>query len=225
LFALVLFEAAAIALLGVLVAGLLRSHAEILRRLHHLGAGLDVDVAAPVSRTVPPEGRRATVVDVRPVVGSSPGGDALAVALDRAGELTLLMFLSSGCGTCAPWWERLGAGLGGVRVVVVTRSADEESPSLVAGLARGVAPDVTVVMASEAWERFSVPGSPYAVLVDGGAGAVIGEGVAHSWEQLVSLVSQHLGDRRERRADADLLAAGIHPGHPSLHPAPGSWTR
>ena len=36
---LVIAEAVAIALLGLLVAGLLRSHAEILRALHELGAG------------------------------------------------------------------------------------------------------------------------------------------------------------------------------------------
>ena len=30
----------AVALLGVLVVGLLRSHAEVLRRLHELGAGV-----------------------------------------------------------------------------------------------------------------------------------------------------------------------------------------
>jgi len=38
---LVVAEAVAIGLLGLLVAGLLRSHAEILRRLHQLGAGDD----------------------------------------------------------------------------------------------------------------------------------------------------------------------------------------
>lgn len=226
--ALVLLEAAAIALLGVLVAGLLRSHAEILRRLHDLGAGLDLD-GAPA---VPSPPRRGPSTDLRPIGGETPAGDVVSIALDRAGELTLLLFLSSGCGTCARWWERLGQGVPGVRVVAVTRDAAEESPSVLASLA----PDsVTVVMASEAWDRFSVTGSPYAVLVDGSAGAAIGEGVALSWEQLASLVAQHLGDRRrgprldgdgrERRADAELLAAGIHPGHPSLHPAPGSWTR
>src|SRR3954466_13754920 len=41
---LVTLEAVVIVLLAVLVAGLLRSHAEILRRLHALGAGLDRDV-------------------------------------------------------------------------------------------------------------------------------------------------------------------------------------
>ena len=39
--ALIIAEAAVIVLLGLLVAGLLRSHAEILRKLDSLGAGLE----------------------------------------------------------------------------------------------------------------------------------------------------------------------------------------
>jgi len=50
---LIAIEAVAIVLLGVLVFGLLRSHAEILRRLHSLGAGLDPD-AEPEVRARPP---------------------------------------------------------------------------------------------------------------------------------------------------------------------------
>jgi hypothetical protein len=106
-------------------------------------------------------------------------------------------------------------------VVVVPRDVDEESPSLLVGRAPA---DVAVVMSSAAWAEFGVPGSPFAVLVD--SGAVIGDGVARSWEQLASLVTQHLADLdgrrldgagRERRADEELLAAGIQPGHPSLY--------
>ncbi len=149
----------------------------------------------------------------------------MRVALDRPGERTLLLFLSSGCGTCAPWWDGLRAGeheqaLPGVRAVVVARDPVEESPSLLAGLAP---PGTTVVMASTAWDAFGVPGSPYAVLVDGGT--AIGQGVARSWGQLGSLIDQHLADTREQRADAELAAAGIHPGDPSLYPEPGSWSR
>jgi hypothetical protein len=233
LLALVLLEAAAIALLGLLVAGLLRSHADILRRLHHLDGGMDPGDRRPVA---PPARRDGA--PLRPLAGETPDGAVVSVALDRPGERTLLLFLSSGCGTCAAWWQGLRDGrhavaLPGVRVVVVAQDASEESPSLLTGLAP---PDVTVVLAGEAWERFSVPGSPYAVLVDGSAARPIGEGVARSWAQLASLVGQHLGDlaappaaldgaARERRADDELLAAGIHPGHPSLHPAAGAWSR
>ena len=235
LLALVLLEAVAIGLLGLLVAGLLRSHAEILRQLHHLGAGRDdgwagkrwdggVRVPAPASGAV------------AALAGLTPTGEAVSVALDRPGERTLLLFLSSGCGSCQPLWDGLrrgehGAVFPGMRVAVVARDADEESPSLLAGLGPS---DVPVVLSGAAWDAFAVPGSPFAVLVDGSTGSVLGSGVASSWSQLGSLVGQHLGDlaarsgtgaARERRVDEELLAAGIGPGHPSLHPAPGSWTR
>jgi len=249
LLVLVLVEAVAIGLLGLLVAGLLRSHAEILRRLHELGAGLEPD--PPTARPVRLGEPRATVrrpdPDAAPapalVAGPTPHGEIVAIALDRPGERTLLLFLSSGCGTCAPFWDGLRSGglaarLSGVRVLVVARDATEESPSLLAGLG---GPELLVVLASEVWEAFGVPGSPYAVLVDGTSRSVIGQGVAHTVEQLAGLVGAHLGDlvgrgggpgagagldgpARERRADAELAAAGITPEHPSLHPAPGSWS-
>jgi len=237
--ALVILETFAIALLGLLVAGLLRSHAEILRQLHHLGGGLDLPGAARRSQPVTLAPRRAGDPAARPpVIGPTPDGDLLSIALDRPGERTLLLFLSSGCGTCAPWWEGLrnrahDAALPDTRIVVVARDAEEESPSLLAGLGPD---DVPVVLSSAAWESFAVPGSPYAALV--ADGRVVGEGVAAGWEQMASLVAQHLGDlgkpvrpspldgrAREHRADAELQAAGIHPGHPSLHPEPGSWSR
>jgi len=258
LIAVAVVEALAIGLLGLLVAGLLRSHAEILRQLHHLGGGLDLDAQpggqVPVSLSrrgaasaselsasgLRARGERATpgpsaVASLR---GEAPSGEVVAVALDREGSQTLLLFLSSGCGTCQPWWEGLRGGehrkaLPGARVAVVARDASEESPSLLAGMAPS---DVTVVLSSAAWDAFEVPGSPYAVLVDGTSATVLGQGVARGWEQLGSLVSQHqadLGGRgapgpgspggldgrdRERRADAELLAAGIRPDHPSLRP-------
>ena len=241
--ALVVLEAAAIGLLGLLVAGLLRSHAEILRQLHHLGAGLE---PLPSSGRAPQPLMASAPTGDAPaatsIVGTTPAGEAVSVALDRPGELTLLLFLSSGCGSCQPLWDGLRSGsharaLPGVRVVVVARDPQEESPSLLGGLGP---PDIPVVLSSEAWDSFSVPGSPYAVLVEGTSSTVLGSGVATRWEQLGSLVGQHLGDlgaqhrgssgggldgrTREYRADQELLAAGIGPGHPSLHPSPGAWS-
>ncbi|MGH9063549.1 MAG: hypothetical protein ACRD0L_06195, partial [Acidimicrobiales bacterium] len=54
---LVVVEALAIGLLGVLVAGLLRSHAEILRALHRLGAGLGEELGLAGERPPPGEVR------------------------------------------------------------------------------------------------------------------------------------------------------------------------
>ena len=75
-------------------------------------------------------------------------------------------------------------------------------------------------MSSAAWDAYTVPGSPYFVLVE--QGVVAGEGSATAWGQVMSLLSDALADRAEAptipRVDAALAAAGIGPGHPSLHP-------
>jgi hypothetical protein len=213
----VVLEAVAIGLLGILVAGLLRSHAEILRQLHRLGADLDPS-HAPVNtptRTANWDG------DVDAISGTTPDGDAVALSVDRRGERTLLLFLTTSCGTCARWWDGIDAGeheraLPGVRVVVVGRDLIEEPPRNA---------NVPVVLASPEWARFGVPGSPYGVLIEGGK--VLGQGAAISWAQLGSLIGRHLDDAarargaddaaREQRADEELLAAGIRPGDPSLY--------
>ena len=59
--AVVVAEGVAVALLAVLVLGLLRSHALILRALHELGAGLELEEAAsaPASGTTGPVPVRA----------------------------------------------------------------------------------------------------------------------------------------------------------------------
>ena len=118
------------------------------------------------------------------VVGVTPAGDALAVAPATSGGLTLLAFLSTGCATCAGFWEafRQPDHLGlpaGTRLVVVTKGPEREIPGEVASLA---APGLRVVMSSDAWTDYEVPGSPFFVLVDGRSGRRIGEGVANRFE-------------------------------------------
>ncbi|WP_421119286.1 hypothetical protein ACE2AJ_18275 [Aquihabitans daechungensis] len=51
--AIVVLLALVVAVLGLLVVGLLRSHAEILKRLHQLGAGLDPDQPQPAASPAP----------------------------------------------------------------------------------------------------------------------------------------------------------------------------
>ena len=248
----VLGLAVVVALLAVLVAGLLRSHAEILRSLHELGAGRedtapratpgrepqDLTIGAGPGVVGPANLTGSRAADVS---GQTPDGDSLQLSPTASGQDTLLAFLSSGCLTCHGFWERFRerAPLGlprGVRLVVVTQGSERESATAVAALA---ADDLVVVMSTQAWEAYEVPGSPYFVLVDGSAGRVAGEGSATSWGQVERLVNQASGDRelsisqhvhvpgpapldvgdgahREARADRELLAAGIGPGHPSL---------
>jgi len=110
-----------------------------------------------------------------------------------------------------------------VQTVIVTRGSERERPARL----RSLAPtDVPVVMSSQAWETYAVPGAPYFVLVDR---VVRGEGVATTWQALASLVSDAIEDQREafrstgttrgERIDETLAAAGIGVDHPSLYPA------
>lgn len=231
--------AVVLALLAVLVAGLLRSHAEILRALHGLGVDLDPDATVPTlgvgpGVTVPrPRAEPRQAVDIS---GVTPMGDAASIAIVGARHSTLLAFLTSGCSTCVDFWSAFSErGLrvpGDARLVVLTKGEEAESP---ARLRKFMPPDVPVVMSSEAWEAFDVPVAPYFAFVDGPSGTVVGEGAAASWTHLVGMMEQALADAgmgtktrgrrraddgraREARADRDLLAAGIEPGHPSLYP-------
>ncbi len=149
-------------LLAVLVAGLLRSHADILKALHDLGVGVgeptdehDHDRRSGVGHAGGGAERRVPVTmgpalaperdssSVPTIAGVTPAGDALAVAPAGSDRLTLLAFLSSGCRSCAGFWKDLGApddlGLpAGTRLVVVTKGPDLEIPAEV----RAIAPRV-----------------------------------------------------------------------------------
>jgi len=200
--ALVSVETVLLVLLVVLVAALLRSHAEILRRL---GAD-DGTPRVPA----PPAGARADTAAPE-LGGVTPTGDAVKLAFP--GAPTLLAFLSSACTSCAEFWEKLGENRSApeLRTVIVTRGADREQPAKL----RRLAPDaVPVVMSSQAWEDYGVPGTPYFVLVEDGA--IKGEGVATTWSALASLVGDAVED--ERGLDERLAAAGVGPEHPSLYP-------
>jgi hypothetical protein len=245
---------AIVLMLAVLVAGLLRSHADILKALHDLGAGVgdplgppgtsstasgDMGTGQPVLIGPPLPGER-NATSAPTIAGVAPNGDALAVAPATSDALTLLAFLSSGCGTCGAFWsafrhtERWGFPEE-TRLVVVTKGPELEVPGAVAEQA---APGLTVVMSTAAWSDYEVPGSPFFVLVDGSSGRRIGEGVANHLSQVAELVRRAVldggggrrtsrgrahaqgldGPERERANDHELLAAGVRPGDPSLYP-------
>ncbi len=262
--ALAIVLSAVVFLLTVLVAGLLRSHADILKSLHELGVGVGEpdrpgqpqphihdqhqphDQTRGQSERVPltigpplPTERNSTSAPT--VTGLTPGGDALAVAVSGADHLTLLAFLSSGCTTCAGFWEAFHRpdhlGLPAhTRLVVVTKGPEMEIPAEVASRA---APGLLVVMSTDAWSDYEVPGSPFFVLVDGQSGRRIGEGVANHFQQVAELVRRAQADarsftvgsrgraeadgldgpERESANDRELIAAGILPGDPSLYPS------
>src|SRR6476659_408120 len=176
--ALVVTLTVVVALLVVLVAGLLRSHAEILRTLHDAGLAHDPASAEAAEASEPRSRGRSGTAPAVPTSGPSPEasdiggvtptGDAVAIGVVGAATPTLLAFLSSGCLTCREFWEtfadpRLDVP-GGARLVVVTMSPEDESVGAVRRLATDTTP---VVMSTPAWEAYEVEGSPYFVYVDG----------------------------------------------------------
>jgi hypothetical protein len=185
-------ETLLLVLLAVLVAGLLRSHAEILQSLARLGED-------GIGSRLPTE-------------AEAPGAPAAIRVRGRPG--TLLVFLTSGCSTCKRIWRELAdpersALPGGAKVVVVAKDRGAESISRL----RRVAPaDVPLVLASGVWDSYRVPGSPYFVFVD--EHGVRGEGSADEWERVVSFVEDALGDIAEEEAYVARIAqASGEPGY------------
>jgi hypothetical protein len=233
---LVVMLSIAVGVLTVLVFGLLRTHAEILRTLDRAGLGLEGQDAARVGPV--PVAPPTSVGAARDIVGTIPGrGGEVKVRVSGAEDSTLLAFLSSGCLTCQAFWEafadpELELPGADTRLVIVAQDPNHDSESALAELApRGV----RTVCSSQAWQSYEVPGSPYFVLVDGPTNQIVGAGSATSWEQVRDLLEQAIGDagleqsRRTRHrggpvvdlrhsADQALQAAGIGPDHPSLYP-------
>jgi hypothetical protein len=241
--AVVVAEGVAVALLAVLVLGLLRSHALILRALHELGAGLELEEAASAPASTPTGAvpvqldpgvvapTRTAATGAAALTGTTLDDEPVQVAVDE-GRRTLLAFLSSGCSVCRTFWSELSGGAvdvpAGARLVVVTQGPEQESAS---GLRQLAGPGLEVVRSSGAWTDYGVPGSPYFVYVEDGT--VTGEGSSTTWAQVRDLMGQAVDDaaveggngngagRDDLAAiDRELLGAGVHPGHPSLYEPP-----
>ncbi len=214
-------------LLGYLVAGLLRSNAELTRAVHHLGVDLGpVDPAGqPVmlrSGRARPTPARPDVTDLMDLAGATPAGGAVSLAVSGVRHDTLVAFLTSGCATCRDFWDAFRSGPpevpGGARLVVVTRGPEAEAPGAVEALA---GPTLPVVMSTTVWDHYDIPYAPYFVYVSGAGRRIVGEGVAGSWNDVRALVATAVADgttRRDTRIDRDLAAVGIQPGDPRLHP-------
>lgn len=225
---LVVAEAAVIVLLAILVVGMLRSHAEILRKLHEMGAGESTGEAPfrTADGISEPSGAAGTAHDV---TGTTPDGGSVALRVKDAPHATLLAFMSTTCPTCELLWPAFEdpgavAKLGAIRFVIVTKSPADESPARVAELAPA---GTTLVMSSRAWEDYEIPGSPYFVMVGANSTTTVGEGSAGTWDKLLDLMGiadsdaatvphRHDADRAER-IDRELADAGILPGDPQLY--------
>jgi hypothetical protein len=220
---LVATETILLVLLLLLVAGLLRSHAEILRRLGPEEAS-DAQFSLP-----DPDAAPAYVAPASHLTGTTLDGDAVQIALGPGSPPTLIAFLTSGCSVCHNFWGPLREGLPAElepdppRLVVVTKDSNRESPTKLDELRPAEAP---LIMSSDAWADYHVPASPYFVYLE--EGVRHGEGSASSWSQIASLLRDAArdarragdGDKRTDRVDEVLQAAGIGPEHPSLYPAP-----
>lgn len=209
--ALIVLLTAVVAVLGLLVVGVLKTHAEILKRLHDLGAGIEPGESSAGAQPSPPPtpvtGRddfqvmpqvpappeREHFGGAADLVGLAPGGkDASSIRIQGVEHDTIVAFLSSGCVTCQKFWDAFAKPRKlklpqGTRLVVVTKGPEAESPSSVAKLAPSTFP---TVMTTDAFTDYDIPGSPYFVYVHGPSGRVRGEGTGPDWDQVRALLEQ-----------------------------------
>jgi hypothetical protein len=223
---------AVLAVTLLLVIALLRSHAEILRRLAAIEWALDAlpraDADPLRSADSPrPDGAGGVATDIS---GQTLAGDPVRLSLGSGAPATLLAFMGTGCQACVPLWEGLHGNTvstpAGARLVVVTKGPERERLARLLELAPA---EAEVVMSTEAWSDFGVQSTPHFVLVRGGQ--ITGRGSATSWEQITAFLddaddddrihrSRALGtSARAERAERALADAGIGPEHPSLYPS------
>jgi hypothetical protein len=230
----VIVLAALVAITLLFLVAVLRSHAELLRRLGTLERRLGDDAGEADRTGSEPLGRPAdtpTDPHAPDIAGETLAGDAVKVALGAGGPRTLLAFLSTGCSVCGGLWEELRAGgpaAPRVRIVVVTRGPERESVTRLRRLAPAPG-QCDLVMSSAAWDDYGVTATPHFVLVDSAQRRILGRGGATGWEQILSLLADADSDLaihrarttsdRAARAEQALAAAGIVPGHPSLYPS------
>ncbi len=224
----VVIEGVVIVLLTILVAGLLKSHAEILRQLHALGASEDGTVSTSGRSTPRTPGFER--VPTETLAGTKLDGGEVSLSLGHGRGNTLIAFLSAGCLSCQAFWTEFSGEFElptpDTRTVIVTKGPASESVSRLSELAPSNLP---LVMSDDLWDTFKVPMTPYFLFVNG-AGSIIGEGAASSWRHLISLLRQSLRDSRDPvhadtagrsdMTDDQLRGAGIEPGDETLYKNP-----
>jgi hypothetical protein len=230
---LVLLETVLLVVLTVLVAGLLRAYATVLKRLHRLDGG-EPDNQFRLEPAAAPVQSRDDWTTGHDVAGESVQGELVSARVVGVEHDTVLLFLSSGCTSCAVFWDELSRPVllpAATRLVIVTQGEEVDSRAAIAELAPS---DVDVIMSTAAWQEYEVPGSPHVVYVEGQTGRVRGEGTGQSWGQVAQLLASATGDstyltgdrtsgkpRRdsetEAAVDRELMAAGIYPGDARLY--------
>ena len=189
-----------VALLAVLVAGLLRANAEVIRSLHQMGVNLGPDAPAspplrhPGCPSYPGPTDAGDVIDL---VGDHPRGDAISLAVSGVRHDTLIAFLTSGCQTCRGFWDSFqrgrrmsrrgpaGGGDPGARSRVAGHDRQPGRPR------RRRRPGGDVHRGLGALRR--PVRSVFRVRL-GAGGRVVGEGVAAGWEEVRRLVANAVAD-------------------------------
>jgi len=185
-------------LLTLLVIGLLRSYGELVRILHD--AGIKVNRDEEPRQPVPVSGSAlaAPGTTAPGIAGDTLTGGARVVSTSGSDDHLLVAFLSSGCGSCVPFWRELRANSGRLpnldaEVVVVTKGSDREEPGKLHELAGS---DVQVIMSDDSWSAFDVPLTPHFALIDRSRGTIIGEGSSADPNALADLMRRAAADAR-----------------------------
>ena len=237
---LIALETVLLAVLTVLVAGLLRAYATVMRRLHALDGGNEARGQSFQldSAVLPAPAARESWTEGHDLAGTTVAGEVVSTRVIGVEHDTVLLFLSSGCASCEVFWNELAGSVAlpdNTRLVVVAQGPEIESPAALGELA---APHLDVLLSTEAWREYEVPGSPHVVFVEGRTGRVRGEGTGQSWTQVAQMLARATGqdprepspiDGRPRanmpdrdaeveaEVDRELMAAGILPGDPRLY--------
>lgn len=192
---LIAIETLLLCFVSLIVVGLLRSHAELLRRTERASERKDSEFQMLGLRR--DQARNAEAAEIaHPISGVNANGEGVYLNPLAGTRSILLAFLTTGCLTCQDIWDELrDNGLerlpDRVDLAIVTKDVQTESPSRLRALAP---PNVTVVMSSQAWGDYGVELSPYFVFVDVETGGIQSEGTGQSWSQICSLLSDALSD-------------------------------
>ena len=172
--------------LGVLLLSLARQVGTLHLRLGPRGA-LELDEEGPsLGEAVPP------------AIGTDGNGNP--VAIGGPGSPQFLLFVSPGCPICRDVAPSLPvvARVGSLAAHVISDSEEPEAAHVYASLGRGL----SVVVGPEIAKSYRVPGTPYAVILDG-LGVVRAKGTVNNLEQMEGLV--------------DTAHARLHDALPAAH--------
>lgn len=204
-----------VVLLTVLVAGVLRSHAEILRAVRVYADPADQGV---VEAGTPGEFQPTGIVEALGLVGQRIDGSGVEVPLwSKDDRDTVLAFLSTGCVSCETFWNTFGGtrDLGfesDTRVIIVAKDLEEESRGR---LRRWAPAHHELVLSSRAWRDYRIPQSPYFIYIRGADARLVGEGSAGTWSQVLKMMGEAAEDNL-----SDEALDGVYPAGPTASAAP-----